>query len=74
MRQLPPVPEVPQFHLHGADDGCVHVRYAERARPLLDGPRSGVEIVPDSGHFLHLERPEHVGAGIVRYLEALSTG
>lgn len=72
--RLPPVPEAPQLHLHGADDGCLHVRYAERARSQLDGLRSGVEVVPDSGHFPQLERPEHVAARILRFLDEVTAG
>jgi pimeloyl-ACP methyl ester carboxylesterase len=58
----------PTLYLHGADDGCMGVSYAERAREVLRHPASLVEVVPDAGHFLHLERPEVVGATITGFL------
>lgn len=60
----------PVLYLHGADDGCIDVRYAEAARDVLSHPASLVEVVPDAGHFLHLERPDVVGATILAYLTA----
>lgn len=33
---------------------------------------SGVEVVADSGHFLHPERPEHVAARILRFLDEVT--
>ncbi len=61
-------PSQPVLYLHGADDGCMGRRYAEAARDVLTHPASLVEIVPDAGHFLHLERPEVVGATITAFV------
>lgn len=60
---------VPTLYLHGADDGCMGVEIADRA--ILDvqlAPGSDVQIVPDSGHFLHLERPADVDRRILEFL------
>ena len=62
------VPSRPTLYLHGQDDGCLGVRYAEAAREVLDHPASLVEIVPGTGHFLHLECPEAVNASITGFL------
>jgi pimeloyl-ACP methyl ester carboxylesterase len=64
------VPPRPTLYLHGTEDGCIGVRYAEQARTVLDDPGSLVEVVPDAGHFLHLERPETVNATIAGFLTA----
>ncbi len=61
------VPEQPTLYLHGADDGCVGVEVAESARSLV-GPHVTIEVVPDAGHFLHLERPDVVDDRIVEFL------
>ncbi len=60
-------PDAPLLYLHGEDDGCLAVELAGRTAPLL-GPGQRVEIVPEAGHFLHLERPDDVNARIARFL------
>ncbi|OLF19066.1 hypothetical protein BU204_03775 [Actinophytocola xanthii] len=49
--------EKPILLLAGADDGCVDARWFTE-EGLAPGSR--VEILPDAGHFLHLERPVEV--------------
>lgn len=45
--------------LAGADDGCIPpALFADARSGLAAGSR--VEIVPDAGHFMHIERPDHV--------------
>ena len=61
-----PTPQ-PTLYLHGRDDGCIGVALAEAAEPLL-AAGSRVEIVPDAGHFLHLERPDVVNPLVVEFL------
>jgi pimeloyl-ACP methyl ester carboxylesterase len=60
----------PTLYLHGADDGCIGGEYVERAAPALTHPSSRVELVPNAGHFLHLEQPEVVNGLIVEFLLA----
>lgn len=75
------VPPRSTLYLHGSDDGCLGVRYAEASRRVLERPSrevlsdagqpaSLVEVVPGAGHFLHLELPEVVNATIVGFLSA----
>jgi pimeloyl-ACP methyl ester carboxylesterase len=61
------LPAAPLLYLHGSDDGCLDAALAGRTAPLL-APRQRVEIVPDAGHFLHLERPDDVNARIAKFL------
>jgi pimeloyl-ACP methyl ester carboxylesterase len=62
------LPQQPILYLHGEDDGCLQVEYARRTVAVLEG-RGEVEIVPGSGHFLQLERPEVVNARIAEFVE-----
>jgi len=61
------VPNQPMFCLHGANDGCIGSEVAESARSTVT-PNVRIEILPDCGHFLHLERPDEVNARILRFL------
>lgn len=61
------LPDGPLLYLHGADDGCLDAALAARTAPLL-GPGQRIEIVPEAGHFLHLERPDDVNARIAKFL------
>ncbi len=61
------VPPQPLLYLHGADDGCIGVELAEAAAKALTAP-SRVDIVGQAGHFLHLERPEHVNELILGFV------
>jgi pimeloyl-ACP methyl ester carboxylesterase len=62
------VPPQPHLYLHGVDDGCMGVELAERAAAYLTVEGSRVELVPGTGHFLHLEAPDAVNASILAFL------
>jgi pimeloyl-ACP methyl ester carboxylesterase len=63
-----PMP-VPTLYLHGEDDGCMGVELADRAAlDALFPAGSDVQIVPASGHFLHLEQPADVNGRILEFL------
>ncbi len=66
------VPQIPVRYLHGADDTCFPAAVAQRSRRLL--PDDAVRVVPEAGHFLHLEQPEVVTADIMRFLLACGKG
>ncbi len=63
------VPDRPVLLLQGQNDGCIRPVFAERARSTLS-PGSAVELVPDVGHFLQLERPDLINRLIGRFIEA----
>lgn len=63
-----PLP-MPVLYLHGADDGCMGADLVDdTTRAALPHSDSQIEIVPGTGHFLQLERPEVVNAHIVDFL------
>lgn len=64
---LGPVPQ-PTLYLHGQRDGCISPTLGEGAEEYL-GPGSRRLLVPDAGHFLHLESPELVSRAILEFLE-----
>ncbi|MEN4479753.1 alpha/beta fold hydrolase [Mycolicibacterium cosmeticum] len=61
------LPRVPVLLLHGDTDGCMQVGYLDGALDLLP-PGSKIEIIPNAGHFLQVDRPEAVTAAILDYL------
>lgn len=61
------IADVPVLYLHGRDDGCMDAALAENAEAHL-APGSRREIVPDAGHFLHLERAKAVNRMIVDWV------
>ncbi|EXG82978.1 alpha/beta fold hydrolase [Cryptosporangium arvum] len=60
-------PRTPLLYLHGARDGALDRRYFAVAAPHLTPP-SRAALIPDAGHFLHLERPEAVAGLLVDWL------
>ena len=62
------IPPQPHLYLHGVDDGCMGVELAERAASYLTVEGSRVELVPGTGHFLHLEAPDTVNRHIIDFL------
>jgi pimeloyl-ACP methyl ester carboxylesterase len=59
----------PTLYLHGAHDGCVKVELAKTALQYL-AEGSQVSVVPDAGHFLHLEKPAEVNAKILAFVSS----
>jgi pimeloyl-ACP methyl ester carboxylesterase len=53
---LDAMPTRPLLYLHGADDGCLRLGYAEKAAASLRN-LAEVVVVPDAGHFLQVEQP-----------------
>ncbi len=60
---------VDAMYLHGADDGCMGAEHCtdEKVRPWYDQSLD-LHILPDCGHFLHVEHPEIVNPLIVEFL------
>ena len=58
----------PTLYLHGRTDGCMGIEVAEAAPAFLTSPGSRMEVVDDAGHFLHVERPDHVNRLILDFL------
>ena len=64
---LDAMPTRPLLYLHGADDGCLDVGYAEKAAANLPD-LAEVVVVPEAGHFLQLEQPEAVNGLIGEFV------
>jgi pimeloyl-ACP methyl ester carboxylesterase len=62
------VTQQPTLYLHGRTDGCMGIEVAEMASMFLTSPGSRMDVVDDAGHFLHVERPDHVNGLIVDFL------
>ena len=65
MRKLANQIAVPTLQLHGAADGCVLPPDTSDARRFTERV---LEIVPDAGHFLHLEQPDAMAARVAAWL------
>jgi pimeloyl-ACP methyl ester carboxylesterase len=57
----------PTLYLHGQNDGCVSAELGAGAEAFL-GPGSSRVVIPDTGHFLHLEAPAVVFPAILDFL------
>lgn len=68
------LPPQPHLHLHGRDDGCIGVEWAERAADRLPHPASRVDVMDGAGHFLHLERPDEVATAVLAHLTVRGPG
>jgi pimeloyl-ACP methyl ester carboxylesterase len=55
----------PLLQLHGSDDGCIASPTDDDARWFTERV---LEVVPNLGHFLHVEAPETIGARVARWL------
>ncbi|MEU0312864.1 alpha/beta hydrolase [Nocardioides sp. NPDC006273] len=64
-RRLSQPIEVPLLHLHGADDDCILPPQVDD-RHRFAAPRA-LEVVPDVGHFLHIEAPEAIAERIAAW-------
>ena len=55
----------PLLQLHGSDDGCI-VPPTDEDRRLFEA--RVLEVVPNLGHFLHIEAPATIAARVARCL------
>jgi pimeloyl-ACP methyl ester carboxylesterase len=61
---------VPTLYLHGADDGCMGVELVVESELQPFFPAGlDLQVVPASGHFLHLDQPEAVNQRILTFLD-----
>lgn len=57
----------PTLYLHGSRDGCIDVSLVSDAERHLS-PNSRMDLIEDSGHFLHVERHEVVNERILAWV------
>ncbi|HVC69758.1 MAG TPA: alpha/beta hydrolase [Acidimicrobiales bacterium] len=60
-------PPQPTLYLHGTDDGAIGIEAVGDVRAHLS-PGSAQLTVENTGHFLHLERPDQVNGHILTFL------
>jgi pimeloyl-ACP methyl ester carboxylesterase len=60
--------EAPSLYLHGAEDGCMSVELSEGMEAVF---KNGLQriVLPNAGHFLHLEQPDEVARKILDFLK-----
>lgn len=61
-------PPQPALYLHGENDGCIAAATARSAAGAFERRGSRFAVLPDVGHFLHLEAPVVVNELIVDFL------
>ncbi|EFL89062.1 alpha/beta fold hydrolase BchO [Ahrensia sp. R2A130] len=59
---------IPLHQIIGANDGTISPNAARRAGKLL--PQGQIEVVPNTGHLVHEEQPEHVAELILQFATA----
>lgn len=70
-RQWSRPPRLPSLYLHGVDDGCMTVDFAQWVREVLP-PGSDVATVEQAGHFLQLDQPDHVAELVLNFIGSQS--
>ncbi len=60
---------VPALMFHGRDDGCIGAETLAGMEKLF--PKGlKLELVPNAGHFVHQERPDHVNELMLKFLKS----
>jgi pimeloyl-ACP methyl ester carboxylesterase len=65
MRRLSQPIATPLLQLHGADDGCILPQQVDDRHRFAAS--HALEVVPDVGHFLHIEAPEAIAERIAAW-------
>ena len=60
--------KMPTLYLHGLNDGCIEPRLAVGMENFFEDLQ--MKVIPECGHFLHLEKPEEVNKIILDFLSS----
>ncbi len=60
---------IPTLYLHGADDGCIGPEVSEGMEASFPAGLQRV-VVPNAGHFLHLEQPDVIAEHVLGFLNS----
>lgn len=58
---------VPALYIHGRADGCIGAELAAGMEQMFPGGLTTM-MVDGAGHFVHVERPDEINEGILRFL------
>ena len=58
--------KMPSLYLHGENDGCIGANLSKGMENFFEDLQ--MKVLPDCGHFLHLEKPEEVNKVILDFL------
>lgn len=61
--------QVPTLYVHGANDGCVGTACSEQMHKYVNA-RFERAVVPDAGHFVHVEQPAAFNGAVREFLAA----
>jgi pimeloyl-ACP methyl ester carboxylesterase len=59
---------VPTLTMAGENDGCIGAEHFSNMKPFFSD-QLDIEILPDAGHFMHLEQPEVFATHILNFFE-----
>lgn len=62
-------PPQPTLYIHGRNDGCIGVEFAENAAATLS-QGSDTAIIDDAGHFVQVEKPEEFNRLVLDFIGA----
>ena len=60
--------KIPSLYLHGENDGCIGANLSDGMEIFFEDLQK--EILPNCGHFLHLEKPVEVNKIILDFLSS----
>ena len=60
--------KMPTLYLHGKNDGCIGANLSDGMENFFEDLQ--INILPNCGHFLHLEKPEEVNKIILDFLSS----
>ena len=60
--------DIPTLFLRGSSDGMISQNYIEAYAALM--PKAKVQVIPASGHFLHIEQPDSLCASITAFAKS----
>lgn len=61
--------QIPLLYIHGKEDGCIGAELCDGMDDFFTGKLNRV-IIPEAGHFVHLEKPEEFNKIVYEYIKS----